>query len=78
MKVKSVRFYQAVALQQKMITHLAKDAPNLAGIVTQKCDMELVENMGVLIETDKDKVIVTFNNLSTIQLYKDEPKAPKK
>lgn len=74
MKVKSARFYQAVYLDGKMITHI-----NLANVKgsgatsSSNVKLSLIDNMGVLVESDTDAVIVSFANCSAIQLFKDEP-----
>lgn len=76
MKIKSCRFYQAVNFQNKMITHLAVENPKGAGIACNECRMTFIDNVGVHIETENDSILVTFNNLSCIQLFKEEAKKP--
>lgn len=80
MIIKGIKLYQAVQINQKQITHLTAKAPQLAGL-QGNVSMKFIENMGVLVETDTDAVLVSFNNLAAIFIEKDslnlEKKEPK-
>lgn len=73
MRIKSARFYQAVYLDGKMITHMNLENVKGSGAISQNVKLSLIDNMGVLMESDTDAVIVSFANCSAIQLYKDQP-----
>jgi len=76
MKIKALKLYQAVYLRKanegpKLITHL--NAENEVDI-----NMEIVDGVGVLIKSPADAVIVTFNNIASMNPIMDEPKKASK
>lgn len=79
MRVKAIKLYQAVYLDGKMITHLNLENVRGSGALnSQNVSMKIVEGMGVQIDSDNDCVIISFNNLASIQLYKETKKAASK
>lgn len=64
MKIKKIRVYQHVYLDGKITSYFADDHLSL----------ELIEGVGVRVESDTDAIIVTFNNISMMQLDKSSLK----
>jgi hypothetical protein len=77
MKIKAIKLYQHVSFDRKMIGHVNAEQPNLSGLIGP-VSLTFIEGMGVLIENANDAVIVSFNNLSAIQLDKSSLKPAEK
>lgn len=77
MRIKAIKLYQAVYVDKKMVTHINLENLRGSNIVGKDVSLKFVEGMGVMVETETDCVIISFNNLAAIQIYKEEA-APKK
>lgn len=77
MKIRAVKFYQAISIctedGYRVITHLSKDRNDIKG----GFEIEMLEGIGIKVDTPRDSVIITFNNLASIQLYKEAEEVKK-
>lgn len=77
MKIKSIRFYQAVTLCQQTITMAGEPGIKVNGF--SKSNLSLVPGIGVRVDGTKgiisDSIIVSLNNISYMQVEDDAPPA---
>lgn len=77
MKIKALKMYQTVKFQGKERTHFNAEQPLLSGI-GNPIELTIVDGIGVKVESDTDVVLITFNNLASIHIYKEDKKAKTK
>jgi hypothetical protein len=72
--IRNVRLYQAVKFDGKSDTFFTIDTtPSRRGV-----QLSIVENIGVLIENERDAILVPFPNISGIYLKTDHHKKEEK
>jgi hypothetical protein len=67
MKIKGIKLYQPVYVTNKLVSFISLENPLASGL-RGDIKLTLLEGMGVLIEVEKDAVVISFNNLASIQI----------
>lgn len=71
-KIKSVRFYQAVSIDNAQTTYITN--PEYMSVRTDKPKSEISTNdKGIVIETANDLLLVSWNNIASIHFDKNAP-----
>jgi hypothetical protein len=58
-KLKAVKVYQAVEFNRKLETYFVETSDRMKGL-----DLEVFENVGIVIRTENDQIIVPFTNVA--------------
>lgn len=70
MKIKSIKLYQHIQIGSDLISFA-----NIVASSSHKAyELSMVPGIGVQIDSPSHSVIATFNNISAIDLVKEEPK----
>ena len=73
MKINFVKFYQAVSFEKAVVSYISTPREKDSIFNTNKSAKISIENgIGVRISSDKDHILVPFNNVAYIALEQDE------
>lgn len=70
MKVKYIKTYQHVTLDNKLVSHF----PNLQH---KECTMKIIDGAGVYVELANDAIIVPFANIVELRVEPEQSKKTK-